>query len=87
MTAGLPLMKSALKTLAKSILLPFWLTVAMPPTDAAFQKKKKRKKKIKNQKSGTPSLIISNEEMEDFIKIVKSLEESQLLIKGISETI
>ena len=51
MTAGLPLMKSALKTLANSILLPFWLTVAMPATDAAFQKKKKRKKKskIKNQ--------------------------------------
>ena len=86
MTAGLPLMKSALKTLAKSIWLPFWLTVAMPATDAAFQKKKK-KKKIKNKKSGTSSLIISNEEMGDFIKIVKSLEESQLLIKGISETI
>ena len=31
--------------------------------------------------------IISNEEMNDIMKIVKSLEESELVIKGISETI
>ena len=37
--------------------------------------------------SGTLALIISNEEMEDMIKIVKSREESGLLVKGISETI
>ena len=37
--------------------------------------------------SGAPALIISNEEMEDIMKIVKSLEESELLITGISETI
>ena len=36
--------------------------------------------------SGFTTLIISNEEMED-IKIVKSLEDSGLLIKGVSETI
>ena len=36
--------------------------------------------------SDTAALIISNEEMEDIIKIVKSLEESGLLIKRISET-
>ena len=40
-----------------------------------------------NVTSRTTALIISNEEMEDIIKIVKSLEESGLLIKGISETI
>ena len=33
------------------------------------------------------TLIISNEEMNDITKIVKSLEESGLLIKGVSETI
>ena len=33
------------------------------------------------------TLIISNEEMNDIIKIVKSLEESDLLIKGVSKTI
>ena len=33
------------------------------------------------------TLIISNEEMNDIMKIVKSLEESGLSIKGVSETI
>ena len=36
--------------------------------------------------SVTTALIISNEEREDIMKIVKSLEESGLLIEGISET-
>ena len=36
---------------------------------------------------GSGTLVISSEEMEDIIKIVKSLEESRLLIKGVSETI
>ena len=36
---------------------------------------------------GTTALIISNEKMNDIVKIVKSLEESGLLIKGVSETI
>ena len=36
---------------------------------------------------GTTALIISNEEMEDIMIMVKSLEESGLLIKGIIETI
>ena len=35
--------------------------------------------------SGTSALIISNEEMKDIMKIVKTLEESWLIIKGISE--
>ena len=33
------------------------------------------------------ALIISNDEMEDIIKIVKSLEDSGLLLKGVNETI
>ena len=36
--------------------------------------------------SVTTALIISNEEREDIMKVVKSLEESGLLIEGISET-
>ena len=36
---------------------------------------------------GTIALIISNEEIKDIVKIVKSLEESGLLIKDVSETI
>ena len=38
-------------------------------------------------KSGTATLIISNDEMEDIIKIVKSLEDSGLLLKGVTETV
>ena len=37
--------------------------------------------------SGMATLIISNKEMKDNIKIVKSLEESDLLVEGISKTI
>ena len=36
---------------------------------------------------GTTTLIISNDEMNDIIKIVKSLEDSGVILKGISETI
>ena len=36
--------------------------------------------------SGVTTLIISNKEMNDIMKIVKSLEESGLLIKRVSET-
>ena len=43
------------------------------------------KKKILG--SGTTTLIISNDEMDDILKIVKSLEDSNVLLKGVSETI
>ena len=37
--------------------------------------------------AGTTTLIISNDEINDIIKIVKSLENSGVLLKGVSETI
>ena len=37
--------------------------------------------------SGITTLIISNKEINNIVKIIKSLEESFLLIKGISKTI
>ena len=79
MTAGLPLMKSVLTSLAKSVLLPLGLSTGTLVADAAIQNKV--------YGSGTTALIISNKEMEDIMKIVKSLEESGLLIEGVSETI
>ena len=79
MTAGSPLMKNVLTALAKSVLVPLGLTAAASATDAAIQKK--------IFVSGTTALIISEEEMDDIIKIVKSYEESGLLINGVSETI
>ena len=68
---GLPLMKNVIKQLAKIVLIPLGLTATV---SAALG-------------SGTTTLIISNEEMEDIIKIVKSLEDSSLLLKGVSITI
>ena len=76
--ARLPLIGNVLKPLAKSILIPLVLTAAASATDAAIHKK--------IFESGFTTLIISNEEMNN-MKIVKSLEESGLLIKGVSETI
>ena len=75
MTAGLPLMKRVLTPLAKNVLLRFGLSAAMSATDAVIQKT--------IHGSGTTALTISNEEMEDIMKIVKSLEESGLLLRGI----
>ena len=37
--------------------------------------------------SGTTTLIISNDEMGDILKIVKSLGDSGILLKSVSETI
>ena len=36
---------------------------------------------------GNNTTLISNDEMEDNIKIVKSLEDSDLLLKGVTETV
>ena len=37
--------------------------------------------------SGTTILIISNEEMNDIIKIVQALEDYNILLKGVTKTI
>ena len=67
-------MKNVLKPLAQGVLIPLGLA-AVSATDAAVHKK--------IFGSGATTLIISNEEMHDIMKIVKSLEESGLLIKGV----
>ena len=75
----MPLTKSVLKPLAKSVLIPLRLTATASATDVAVQKK--------IFGSSMTTLIISKEEMNDIMKIIKSLEEAGLLIKGVSETI
>ena len=75
----LPLMKNVIKPLDKSVLIPLGLTAAASAADAGIHKK--------ILGSGTTTLIISNDEMEDIIKIVKSLEDSGLLLKGVTETV
>ena len=74
---GLRLTKNILKPLAKSVLIQLGLTATAPAKDAAIHKKIFGSSMI--------TLIISNEEMNDIMKIFKSLEESGLLIKGVSE--
>ena len=78
---GLPLMKSVIKPLAKSILLPLGLTAAASAADAGIHKK------ILGSGHNNTTLIISNDEINDILKIVKSLEDSGLLLKGVSEAI
>ena len=62
---GLPLMKDVLRPLAKSALIPLGVTAAISAKDAAIHKKMFG--------SGTKTLIISNEEMNDVMEIVSLL--------------
>ena len=73
-----PLMKVAMP-LAKNVLAPLGLSAAMSAIDGSIKKKMLG--------SGTTTLIISNDEMDEILKIVKSLEDSNVLLKGVSETI
>ena len=66
MTDSLPLMKSVLPPLAKSVLISLELSAGMSAADAAIQKKKK------SHEWGKTELIISNEEMKDSLQIRKS---------------
>ena len=83
---GLPLMKNVIKPLAKSVLIPLGLTAAASAADAGIYKKDLGSGNHPSHNNNT-ILIISNDEMKDIIKIVKSLEDSGLLFKGVSETI
>ena len=73
--SGLPLLKPVIKPLGM-----LGLTAAASATDAAINKK------ILGSGNHT-TLIISNDDMQDLLKIVKSLEDSSLLLDGITETV
>ena len=76
--AGL-LMKVAIP-LAKNVLVQLGITAATSAIDAGIQKK--------IYGSGTTTLIIlPNEEMNDTMKIVQALEDSNILLKGVTKTI
>ena len=76
---GLPLITNVMKPLAKSVLIPLGLTAAASAADAGIHKK--------ILGSGNTTLIISNEEMNDIMKIVQALEDSNILLKGVTETV
>ena len=73
-----PLMKIAVP-LAKNVLAPLGITAAASAIDAGIQKK--------IHGSGNTALIISNEEMNDLTKIIQALENSNILLKGVTKTI
>ena len=73
-----PLMKVAVP-LAKNILAPLGITAATSVTDEGIQKK--------IHGSGTTTLITSNKEMNDIMKIVQALEDYNILLKGFTKTI
>ena len=79
-----PFMKVAM-SLAKNILEPLGLTAAMSAIDGSIKRNMLGSGATKG--AGTTTLIISNNEMNDVIKIVKYLEDSGVLLKGVSETI
>ena len=73
-----PLMKVAVP-FAKHILASLGIIAAASAIDAAIQKK--------IYGSGTTTLIISNEEKNDIMKIVQAFENSNILLEGATETI
>ena len=83
-------MKNVIKPLAKSVLIPLWLTAATSAADAGVHKKilgSGRRHSSSSVSHNTTTLIISNDEMEDIIKKAKSLEDSGLLLKEVTETV
>ena len=72
-----PLMKVTLP-LAKTVLAPLGLTAAMSAIDGSIQKK--------IHGLGV-KLIIEQEDMKDIMNIIKALENSCILLKGVSKTI
>ena len=63
--------------MAKNVLVPLGITAAASAIDAGIQKK--------IHGFGT-TLIISNEEMNDIMKIDQALEDSNILLKGVTKT-
>ena len=65
-------------------MIPLGLTAAASAADAGVHKKTLGSR---NHPSYNTVLIISNDEIEDIIKIVKPLEDSDLLWKGVTKTV
>ena len=76
---GLRLIKNVITPIAKSVLIPLGLTAAASAADVAIHKK--------ILGSGNTTLITSNKDIEDLVKIVKSLEDSGILVKGVTESV
>ena len=85
---GLPLIKNVMKPLAKRVLISLGLTAAA--SAVGIHKKISGSGHHPSSSSlhnNRTTLIISNDEMKDIIKIVKYFEDYGLLLKGVSETV
>ena len=83
------LMKLAVP-LANNILVPLQITAAASALDARIQKKIHDSgcpPSTMKVGSGTTTLIISNKEINEIIKMVQVLDDSNILLKGVTETI
>ena len=78
----MPLLKNVLKPLAKIIFIPLGLTTAISAADVRI-----RKKNSYDLLDLWSIIRAIKQKMEDILKIVKSLEDSSLLIKVITQTI
>ena len=85
---GLPFIKSVIKRLAKSVLTPLGLTAAASAADVGIHKKilGPGNRPLSSALHMT-TLIISNDEIGNIIKIVKSVEDSSLLLKNVTQTV
>ena len=84
---GLPLIRNAVKTLAKSVLIPLGLTAAALAADAGIDEKILGSGNRHCFRASHTTLILSNDEINDIIEIIKSLEGSGLLLKRVTETV
>ena len=75
----LPLIKNVINPLAKGVLITLGLTAAASAADAGMHKK------VTGSRHNNTTLIILYDEMKDIIKIIKSLEDSGLLLKRVIE--
>ena len=73
--------------LAKNILAPFGIIAAASAIDAGIQNKIHGSDRVSGSASQTATLIISNKEMNDIMKIVQALEDSNISLKGVTKKI
>ena len=84
------MIKNVITPLAKSVLIPLGSTAAASAADAGIRKKilgSGSHCHSSSSASHNTTLIISNKDMEDLIKIIKLLEDSRLLLKGVTESV
>ena len=79
--------KNIITPLAKSVLIPLGLTAATSAADAEIHKKILGSGRHSSPASHNTTLIISNKDMDNLIKITKSLEDSGLLLKRVTESV